>query len=835
MKFHTFTTSILSIIIAHASAQSGGVWEPESPLPTNGEAKTHAIGLVQNNIMFVLGGTPWMNPGSMEDGTVYSMPVGGSVWTEEAGFDGLGGIIGQGGGIDALDRIIIFGGEDPKNPGKGDPPFEWNVEEGPWRDHADRSALAPLTNFAFCTDDAGMIYSIGGGPGGSASSFNPNSTYCERFDGVLDLWEPIAPLPFAISNAAACLDGIGHILVFGGITEDGSARTDGVLSYDISTNTWSSSANTAMPFAVSDHQATLGSDGRIYVLGGTVGAVGSPVVVSDVSIYDPVTDQWVVGPAMTHPRRDFASLLGTDDRLYVFGGLNNTGGTAHVESMYTTPCVIFTSQPAEQTVWENTALSLSANNSGGGIVTYQWSHEGVALNDGTTTEGSEIVGSQTDTLRIDLVSASNGGCYSLAATNSCGTVVSDSATITVQMAPVIPNQWSWTSLHPSYAEHSYAQGVDNGTQVGRAVFDTPEFNNIDHPMRWSGTAASGVNLTPIGSQGGSISDIAGNKLVGWWWEPLSCYVNHQWQTCYYRRGGWWELDGTFHLTNYSGYEYTTMNATDGISIVGTGTTDDDVGNVYSKGVIWNAPTHEYATSVHPSEYRGSGLSAIDGDHQFGTLSLPFQGLHAGMWSGVGGGYVDMHPNNAVTSSVVDASDGQQVGMLDQWQPSPRAVLWTGTMESMVELTPTAATGSIVLACDSGLQIGTVLFDGDPIPHNGIWTGAASTFVDLSGIVPVGYQGFFMQAVDVDQDGVISIVGSSFNTVLQRSEAILITSSDAPDCVGDYNGDGALDFFDISQFLSEFSANVMNADLNGDSQFDFFDISVFLQAFSNGCP
>jgi len=51
---------------------------------------------------------------------------------------------------------------------------------------------------------------------------------------------------------------------------------------------------------------------------------------------------------------------------------------------------------------------------------------------------------------------------------------------------------------------------------------------------------------------------------------------------------------------------------------------------------------------------------------------------------------------------------------------------------------------------------------------------------------------------------------------------------------DLTGDGILDFFDISAFLTAFGNQDPVADFNGDSAFDFFDISVFLSVFSAGC-
>jgi hypothetical protein len=56
------------------------------------------------------------------------------------------------------------------------------------------------------------------------------------------------------------------------------------------------------------------------------------------------------------------------------------------------------------------------------------------------------------------------------------------------------------------------------------------------------------------------------------------------------------------------------------------------------------------------------------------------------------------------------------------------------------------------------------------------------------------------------------------------------------CTGnpaDLNGDGSLDFFDVSLFLNAYNANDPIADFTGDGAFDFFDVSAFLNAFNAG--
>jgi hypothetical protein len=56
-----------------------------------------------------------------------------------------------------------------------------------------------------------------------------------------------------------------------------------------------------------------------------------------------------------------------------------------------------------------------------------------------------------------------------------------------------------------------------------------------------------------------------------------------------------------------------------------------------------------------------------------------------------------------------------------------------------------------------------------------------------------------------------------------------------DCRADLTGEGELNFFDISLFLSLYNSQNPIADFTGDGQFNFFDVSAFLGAFNAGCP
>ena len=57
----------------------------------------------------------------------------------------------------------------------------------------------------------------------------------------------------------------------------------------------------------------------------------------------------------------------------------------------------------------------------------------------------------------------------------------------------------------------------------------------------------------------------------------------------------------------------------------------------------------------------------------------------------------------------------------------------------------------------------------------------------------------------------------------------------PPCPADLTGDGVLNFFDVSAFLSAYSAMDPSADFTGDGVLNFFDVSAFLAAYTSGCP
>jgi V8-like Glu-specific endopeptidase len=85
---------------------------------------------------------------------------------------------------------------------------------------------------------------------------------------------------------------------------------------------------------------------------------------------------------------------------------------------------------------------------------------------------------------------------------------------------------------------------------------------------------------------------------------------------------------------------------------------------------------------------------------------------------------------------------------------------------------------------------------------------------------------------------ISVTDAGADTTVEGGvDAFRVTNEvcDSNSCPADLTGDGVLDFFDVSAFLTAFNAMDAAADFDGNGSFDFFDVSAFLASFSAGCP
>ncbi|MGJ8636687.1 MAG: hypothetical protein ACSHX5_07570 [Phycisphaerales bacterium] len=127
--------------------------------------------------------------------------------------------------------------------------------------------------------------------------------------------------------------------------------------------------------------------------------------------------------------------------------------------------------------------------------------------------------------------------------------------------------------------------------------------------------------------------------------------------------------------------------------------------------------------------------------------------------------------------------------------------------------------ALVLASTSALAVGPS--EG---PSGGDFSIPWST-IDGGGIINSTGGSFTLSGTIGQPDAGPTMTGGSFSL----TGGFWAGVNSAPPCDADLNGDGELDFFDISFFLTNM------VDFNNDTIFDFFDISAFLQAYGAGCP
>jgi hypothetical protein len=131
--------------------------------------------------------------------------------------------------------------------------------------------------------------------------------------------------------------------------------------------------------------------------------------------------------------------------------------------------------------------------------------------------------------------------------------------------------------------------------------------------------------------------------------------------------------------------------------------------------------------------------------------------------------VDLHPAGAVSSQANDVEGNVQVGTRDG-----HAAMWFGTAASVVDLNPAGAASSFLNGIDGAYEVGGATIGASM--NAGLWTGTASSFLNLHTFLTPGVYSS-SEAHSVWTDGsTTKVVGSAFNSVLGRNEAILWTAT-----------------------------------------------------------
>ncbi|MFG0247010.1 MAG: GC-type dockerin domain-anchored protein [Phycisphaerales bacterium JB052] len=145
--------------------------------------------------------------------------------------------------------------------------------------------------------------------------------------------------------------------------------------------------------------------------------------------------------------------------------------------------------------------------------------------------------------------------------------------------------------------------------------------------------------------------------------------------------------------------------------------------------------------------------------------------------------------------------------------------------------------------------GTVAFRATDIEHDStaLWVGDGTDLVKLVeydqmietdlGPMALGFD-FGGDTGRQVMNGVVDINDAgqvAFAAFLRNGTIGVFVATPDGGCPADFDGNGAVDFFDISAFVAAFQAGDPAADFTGDGSFDFFDVSAFVGAYAQGCP
>lgn len=337
MRRVTYAAGVTIVLVAvlsvwPVSAQTPGKWIKLAPFPEPGE---ELLGAAAGGKLYVFAG---LAPGWKPRGLVYEFDPATDRWTKKkpmalpshhVAFTTLNG------------KIYAFGGFVPPPSGPPawvpiDNTWEYDLATDSWR------ALAPMPTkrgAAVAGAVGGKIYVIGGAsmhPGSSETSIHPARPHrglgtVEEYDPVTNTWRARSPMPTARNHAAVgVVDGKIYVIggrvgaAFMGVASD----TDVVEEYDPATDQWGAvrarmpTPRSAMAYGV--------YAGRIYVAGGEFQNDRMMAAFRALEAFDPAANRWTVLPSMPIPRHGLAGgFIG--NRLHLVSGDIQSAGVPNVE------------------------------------------------------------------------------------------------------------------------------------------------------------------------------------------------------------------------------------------------------------------------------------------------------------------------------------------------------------------------------------------------------------------------------------------------------------------------------------------------------------------------
>jgi hypothetical protein len=282
------------------------------------------------------------------DASVPPMPTGRSLLAAAAGSDGRIYAIG---GEDQLGNPLgTVEAYDPKS-------ATWTCSIGDITCAGAQTLVpmpTPRWGIATAVGLDGRIYVMGGSSDILTNCLNMPTpcvgrTAVEVYDPVGNAWSTVASLPTPRYFFGATSGPDGRIYAIGGANQGRILSSMDV--YDPAANAWTTTKLPGTVTPVSRLAVATGVDGQVYALGGTTncGASSGCTGVNQVAVYNPSAGSWTVNSPFVPPlptnRWGLMAALGSDGRIYAIGGANSCSGstctaTGAVEA-YTPPVRVF--------------------------------------------------------------------------------------------------------------------------------------------------------------------------------------------------------------------------------------------------------------------------------------------------------------------------------------------------------------------------------------------------------------------------------------------------------------------------------------------------------------
>jgi hypothetical protein len=341
-----------------------------------------------------------------------------------------------------------------------------------------------------------------------------------------------------------------------------------------------------------------------------------------------------------------------------------------------------------------------------------------------------------------------------------------------------------------------SSGVSDGggsQQVGHSYRPSGEF----HATLWNGTAASAVDLNPVGFRSSTAEAISGGQQVG--------YGYHASGDVHTPRALLWSGSAASVVDlSPSGFLSSTARGVGGGQQVGYAH-----GPSSERAILWSG-TAASAVNLHPSGFYESAATAVDRGKQVGVGYLLNGPGHALLWNGTAASALDLNPSGFTSSYASSISGGQQVG--SGWAPSfgthlhaglpmanSHALLWSGTAASARDLNPSGFTVSFAADTNGSKQVGAgwnASLGISTNTHALVWSGTAASAVDLHQFLPSGF--ISSSAVSIDNLGNVlgSALDSSFksHTILWKPGSASVPPTSFPNTRQKLNGTDRVKFF-----------------------------------------